>query len=144
MVTWIGCNSRRLDNFSHHVDPSFHLQQMSQPAVDFLRVSHPLMTAFWSSTMRAEPFFLWSINISNKRYSFPLTSHRAYVDSAMILVANSVISPNGNFTSQRGISKIGLLLDLPIGLPLAPCFWHIAQPLAILSPLGSSISAFTY
>ena len=31
--------------------------------------------------------------------------------------------------------------DLPIGLPLASCFWHFTQSLAILSPLGSSISA---
>ena len=34
-ATWIGCNSLRLDIISHNVDLSFHLHQMSQPAVDF-------------------------------------------------------------------------------------------------------------
>ena len=53
----IGCDPLRFDNFSHNVDLSFHLQQLSQPAVDFLRVSHYLTTTFWSSTLRAEPFF---------------------------------------------------------------------------------------
>ena len=73
-ATWIGCNSLRLGNFSHDVDSSFHLQQMSQPYVDFLRVSHPLMTTFWSSALRAEPFFLWSMNAFNNRYLFTSTS----------------------------------------------------------------------
>ena len=35
-------------------------------------------------------------------------------------------------------------LDLPIRLPLASCFWHTTQPLAILSPVWSNISAYTY
>ena len=63
-ATWIGWESLRLDNFSHNVDLSFPLQYMSQPAVDFLRVSFPLTTIFWSSTQRAEPFFLWLMNSS--------------------------------------------------------------------------------
>ena len=79
LATWIGWNSLRLDNFSHNVDPSFHLQQMYQPAVDFLRVSHPLMTTFWSLSLKAEPFFLWSMNVSNNRYSFLWTSYWAYL-----------------------------------------------------------------
>ena len=44
LATWIGYDSLRSESFSHNVDPSFHLQQMSQPAADFLRVSHPFMT----------------------------------------------------------------------------------------------------
>ena len=51
-TTWIGCNSLKLDNFFHDVDPSFHLQQISQPAVDFLRDLLLLTTIFWSSTLR--------------------------------------------------------------------------------------------
>ena len=46
LATWIGCDSLRLDNFSHDVVLYFHLQHMSQPAVDFQRISHPLTTTF--------------------------------------------------------------------------------------------------
>ena len=57
LTTWIECDSLKFDNLSQDVDPSFHSQQMSQPAVDFLRVSRPLTIIFWFSTLRAEPFF---------------------------------------------------------------------------------------
>ena len=36
LATFIGCNSLRLDSFSHDMEQSFHLQLMSQPDVDFL------------------------------------------------------------------------------------------------------------
>ena len=84
-------NSLILDNFSHNVDSFCHLQHVTQPAVDFLRVSGPLTTTFWSSTLRADP---WLMNIYNKRYSFLSTSHWSYIDSEMMLAANSVISPH--------------------------------------------------
>ena len=78
------------DNFSHDVELSFHLQQMFQPAVVLLRVSHPLTIIIWSSMLRAEASFLWSMTVSNKRYTYSSTSHWEYIDSAMILAANVV------------------------------------------------------
>ena len=57
LATWIGCNSLQFDNLSHNFEPSFHLQQMSQPTVDFLKVSLPSTTSFQCSTLRAETFF---------------------------------------------------------------------------------------
>ena len=99
LATWIGYDSLRLGNFSHDVDPSFHLQQMSQPAFDFLRVSHLSMSIFWSSTVRAEPLFLWLMNDSNNRYSFLSTSHWACIEYVLMFAASSVISSPGNTTS---------------------------------------------
>ena len=99
LAIWIGCNSFRLDNFSHDAEHFFYFQQMSQPAVDFLRVFCSLTTIFRSFAMRAEPFFLWSINSFSKWYSLQLTSHWAFIDSAKKLDARSVISPPRNSTS---------------------------------------------
>ena len=99
LVTWIWCDSLRLDNFSPNVEPSFHLQQIFQPAVDFLRAYHTLTSIIWFSILRAELFFLWLMNTSNEKYSFLSTSQWAYIDSAMMFAANSVISPPGNSTS---------------------------------------------
>ena len=53
-TTWI---SLRLNTFSHDVESSFPLQQISKPTVDILKTSHSLTTIFWSSTQRAKPFF---------------------------------------------------------------------------------------
>ena len=46
-----------------------------------------------------DSWILWSKNDSNKWYSFPSTSHWAYIDSILMIAANSVISPWGNSTS---------------------------------------------
>ena len=121
LATWIGCDSLRLDNFSHNAEPSFHWQHLSQPAVDFLMVSFSLTIIFWSFTLRAEPFFLWSRKVSSRRNSFPLTSHGAYIDSSIMLAANSVISlweipphrcmyPNGALVGSTNWDTVSILL----------------------------------
>ena len=41
-MTYYWVQILKMDSFSHDVEPSFHLQQMSQPAIDFPMVSLPL------------------------------------------------------------------------------------------------------
>ena len=67
-TTCIECDSWRFDNFSHDLDSSFYLQQTSQPAIDFLRVSHPWWLPFDSLHWELNHFFcdwqmLWIVYI---------------------------------------------------------------------------------
>ena len=52
--------------------------------------------------------------------------------------------PPQEIIPHKGVSKVGFWLNLPIGLPLASCFWHTTWALVIFSALESNISAFTY
>ena len=54
------CKSLKLDGFPHNVEPCFYLQKMPQLAIDLLRISLPYTTIFWSSTLRAKSFFIWT------------------------------------------------------------------------------------
>ena len=124
---------------------------MSQPIIDFLRVSQPKTIIFYS-TLRAEPFFQWLMSTPSKRYSFPLISHWAYMDSAMILATNSVISPR-EIPSHRGIYPkwvsdhiypLGyhwhLTSDVSLSFwPVCPSSGVVIQHLHIGPPLGGNI-----
>ena len=120
----------RLYNFSHDMKPSFHLQQMSQPVIDFLLGILPLIMNFLSSTPRAESSFLWSTNDFNKRYSLPLTSHWACIDSAMMLAANSVISLKLEIQPNEGMCPWWDSDGITIGILLLTNHWasgHLAS-----------------
>ena len=128
LATWIGCKSARLDYISLNMQPPFHLQQMSQPAVNFMWAYCPLRMIFWSCSLRAEPFFLWSTNTSNKRYSFPLTSHWAYTSSVKEISPHSGMYPRWVLI---GSTKLGYLWHHAFDIPLS--LWPFYPLLEVIS-----------
>ena len=137
LSTWIRCDSLRLDKLSHDMKPSFHLQQMSEPAVDFLMVSLLLTATLWSSMLRSKSFFLWSTNVSNKSYLLPLLSHWAYIDSAIKLAANSVILPQETPLNKDIYPEWGLIGSTNwIIISTMFLMYHSAFPLLVVQHLN--------
>ncbi len=70
--------------------------------------SWPLWMDFCLSRLIAVGSFCTSMKDMSSKYSFPSTSHCAYIACAIALAVNGVTSPSGNSISYSCVSSIGL------------------------------------
>jgi hypothetical protein len=131
----------RSASLSQDVEPSFHWQHTFQPLVLCLRYVRPSgRTTFWSKGLIADSSRLWSIIESRRTYWFPLGSHCVYIASAIKFALIAVSSPSSNVIVYSRVSRMGLALASPMGLPSLSLVREVTR-LHQSSPLHTDISA---
>ena len=113
----------KVRKLSQDDEPSFHWQRICQPTV--LRrwyVQPSLRTAVWSESRSAVSRRWWLVSESRRTYWFPSGSHWAYIDSAIKFAVRSVTSPSSKVTVYSRVSRMGVTLARPFGLPPTSLF----------------------
>ena len=85
-----GWDTFNLDNFFYEVEPSFHCQQICQPAVVLHVTGLPCILVFYSVREIALLSLWLSTSMSLSKYLFLSELHWMYIDSEKILAISSV------------------------------------------------------
>jgi hypothetical protein len=98
-------------------------------------------TTFWSEGLIAVSSCLWLMIKSRRTYWFPSGSHCAYIASAIKFAFSTVSSPLPNVNVYSRVSRMGLVLASPTGLPPLSLFREVMLLFTRTPPHGTEISA---